>query len=98
VNLGNAMGHPCFVMSAFFTNQTLAQIELYARQDRREADRVPQGPGRLYRREAGRAVQVGALPLLSKDEIRRENTGLKAGAFVWRWFVWCVGRPPVSTN
>jgi adenosylhomocysteinase len=29
VNLGNAMGHPSFVMSASFTNQTLAQIELY---------------------------------------------------------------------
>ncbi|HSZ11120.1 MAG TPA: adenosylhomocysteinase, partial [Rhizomicrobium sp.] len=29
VNLGNAMGHPSFVMSASFTNQTLAQMELY---------------------------------------------------------------------
>src|ERR1700758_5684281 len=29
VNLGNAMGHPSFVMSAAFTNQTLAQIELW---------------------------------------------------------------------
>jgi adenosylhomocysteinase len=30
VNLGNATGHPSFVMSASFTNQTLAQIELYS--------------------------------------------------------------------
>jgi adenosylhomocysteinase len=30
VNLGNAMGHPSFVMSASFTNQTLAQIELWS--------------------------------------------------------------------
>ncbi|MFD1704307.1 adenosylhomocysteinase [Methylopila henanensis] len=30
VNLGNATGHPSFVMSASFTNQTLAQIELWA--------------------------------------------------------------------
>ncbi len=30
MNLGNAMGHPSFVMSASFTNQTLAQIELFA--------------------------------------------------------------------
>jgi adenosylhomocysteinase len=30
VNLGNAMGHPSFVMSSSFTNQTLAQIELWA--------------------------------------------------------------------
>jgi adenosylhomocysteinase len=30
LNLGNATGHPSFVMSASFTNQVLAQIELYA--------------------------------------------------------------------
>jgi len=29
VNLGNATGHPSFVMSASFTNQTLAQLELW---------------------------------------------------------------------
>ncbi|MBE9636000.1 adenosylhomocysteinase [Salipiger mangrovisoli] len=29
LNLGNATGHPSFVMSASFTNQVLAQIELY---------------------------------------------------------------------
>jgi adenosylhomocysteinase len=32
VNLGNATGHPSFVMSASFTNQTLAQIELWTKQ------------------------------------------------------------------
>ncbi len=32
VNLGNATGHPSFVMSASFTNQTLAQIELWTNQ------------------------------------------------------------------
>ena len=31
LNLGNATGHPSFVMSASFTNQTLAQIELYTK-------------------------------------------------------------------
>jgi adenosylhomocysteinase len=31
VNLGNAMGHPSFVMSNSFTNQVLAQIELWTR-------------------------------------------------------------------
>jgi adenosylhomocysteinase len=31
LNLGNATGHPSFVMSASFTNQVLAQIELYQR-------------------------------------------------------------------
>src|SRR5690606_20341076 len=33
VNLGCATGHPSFVMSASFTNQTIAQIELFTRGD-----------------------------------------------------------------
>ena len=33
LNLGNATGHPSFVMSASFTNQVLAQIELFTKQD-----------------------------------------------------------------
>ncbi|MDH4746806.1 adenosylhomocysteinase [Sphingomonas sp. CBMAI 2297] len=33
VNLGNATGHPSFVMSSSFTNQTLAQIELWTKSD-----------------------------------------------------------------
>ena len=33
VNLGNATGHPSFVMSASFSNQVLAQIELWTRGD-----------------------------------------------------------------
>jgi len=33
LNLGNATGHPSFVMSNSFTNQTLAQIELFANND-----------------------------------------------------------------
>ena len=36
LNLGNATGHPSFVMSASFTNQTLAQIELWTRGDQYE--------------------------------------------------------------
>ncbi|MEJ2459500.1 MAG: adenosylhomocysteinase, partial [Novosphingobium sp.] len=31
--LGNATGHPSFVMSASFTNQVLAQIELFTKGD-----------------------------------------------------------------
>ncbi|GAA4893245.1 adenosylhomocysteinase [Streptomonospora salina] len=33
LNLGNATGHPSFVMSNSFTNQTIAQIELFAKTD-----------------------------------------------------------------
>ncbi|MFS0867891.1 adenosylhomocysteinase [Microbacterium sp. 179-B 1A2 NHS] len=38
LNLGNATGHPSFVMSASFTNQVLAQIELHTK-----ADQYPTG-------------------------------------------------------
>jgi adenosylhomocysteinase len=33
LNLGCATGHPSFVMSASFTNQTLAQLELWKEKD-----------------------------------------------------------------
>jgi adenosylhomocysteinase len=38
VNLGCATGHPSFVMSASFTNQTLAQIELWQRNEQYKND------------------------------------------------------------
>ena len=48
VNLGNATGHPSFVMSASFTNQTLAQIELWQNGANYEIERLrpAQAPGR----------------------------------------------------
>ena len=36
VNLGNAMGHPSFVMSASFTNQVMAQLEIWQNPDKYE--------------------------------------------------------------
>jgi len=36
LNLGNATGHPSFVMSSSFSNQTIAQIELFTKNDRYE--------------------------------------------------------------
>jgi adenosylhomocysteinase len=38
VNLGNATGHPSFVMSSSFTNQVLAQIELWTKADQYKND------------------------------------------------------------
>ncbi|WP_081533157.1 adenosylhomocysteinase [Rhodovulum sp. P5] len=38
LNLGNATGHPSFVMSASFTNQVLAQIELFTKGDQYKND------------------------------------------------------------
>ena len=91
LNLGCATGHPSFVMSASFTNQVMAQIELFnhtrpvreegvraaeasgregraaaPRQARREAHAPNAGAGGVHRREAGRAVQAGALPVLDR--------------------------------
>ncbi|GAA2636825.1 adenosylhomocysteinase [Dactylosporangium fulvum] len=43
LNLGNATGHPSFVMSNSFTNQTIAQIELFTKPDayQRQVYRLP---------------------------------------------------------
>jgi len=41
VNLGNATGHPSFVMSASFTNQVLAQIELWTKEYELGVHRLP---------------------------------------------------------
>jgi adenosylhomocysteinase len=38
LNLGNATGHPSFVMSASFTNQVLAQMELWMKGDEYKND------------------------------------------------------------
>ena len=40
MNLGCGTGHPSFVMSSSFANQTIAQIELFAHKDRYEAGKV----------------------------------------------------------
>ena len=41
VNLGNATGHPSFVMSNSFTNQVLAQIELFTKDYKLGVHRLP---------------------------------------------------------
>ncbi len=37
LNLGNATGHPSFVMSNSFSNQVIAQIELYGKNEEYES-------------------------------------------------------------
>ena len=56
VNLGNATGHPSFVMSASFTNQTLAQIELWTKpgQYEKKVYTLPKTPRREGRGAAPR--------------------------------------------
>ena len=48
LNLGNATGHPSFVMSNSFTNQVIAQVELFTKAARLPARRAcpAQAPGR----------------------------------------------------
>jgi adenosylhomocysteinase len=69
VNLGNATGHPSFVMSASFTNQTLAQIELWTNKARYET-RVYTLPKHLDEKVASLHLEkLGAkLTTLSKDQ------------------------------
>ena len=69
VNLGNAMGHPSFVMSASFTNQTLAQIELWNHANRYE-NRVYTLPKSLDEKVAAlHLAKVGAtLTKLSQEQ------------------------------
>lgn len=69
VNLGCATGHPSFVMSASFTNQTLAQIELWKNSDKYE-NKVYVLPKHLDEKVAALHLEkVGAqLSKLSKDQ------------------------------
>ncbi len=61
VNLGNATGHPSFVMSASFTNQTLAQIELWTARPGQYAVDVHVLPKRLDEKVAAlHLAKVGA--------------------------------------
>jgi adenosylhomocysteinase len=70
VNLGCATGHPSFVMSASFTNQTLAQIELWNNADQYEAGKVYVLPKHLDEKVAALHLEkLGAkLTKLSKDQ------------------------------
>ncbi|CAH2600697.1 Adenosylhomocysteinase [Rhodovastum atsumiense] len=61
VNLGNATGHPSFVMSASFTNQVLAQIELWTAPEGRYQRQVYTLPKHLDEKVAAlHLAKVGA--------------------------------------
>jgi len=78
VNLGCAMGHPSFVMSASFTNQTLAQIELWKNPGKYE-NRVYVLPKHLDEKVAMLHLEkLGAkLTVLSEDQADYIGVGLK---------------------
>ena len=58
LNLGNATGHPSFVMSTSFTNQTMAQMELFTQHGKSTAD-------------GGYANQVYVLPKVLDEKVAR---------------------------
>jgi adenosylhomocysteinase len=62
VNLGCGTGHPSFVMSSSFANQTIAQIELFCHQDKYEKGKVYVLPKHLDEKVARLHLQkIGAM-------------------------------------
>jgi len=71
LNLGNATGHPSFVMSNSFTNQTIAQIELFTK-----LDQYPLGVYTLSKQldEKVARLHLGALGV-KLTELTKEQAG-----------------------
>ena len=69
VNLGCATGHPSFVMSSSFANQTIAQIELFTKREQYEAGKVYVLPKHLDEKVARLHLKkVGAMLTELTDE------------------------------
>ena len=81
VNLGCATGHPSFVMSASFTNQVLAQLELWERADDYE-NKVYVLPKHLDEKVAALHLERLGVNLTSLTDDQAEYIGIpKAGPF-----------------
>jgi len=82
VNLGCATGHPSFVMSSSFANQTIAQIELFTKQDQYEAGKVYVLPKHLDEKVARLHLKkVGAMLTELSDEQAAYIGVSKAGPY-----------------
>jgi adenosylhomocysteinase len=82
VNLGCATGHPSFVMSASFANQTIAQIELFTKQDQYETGKVYVLPKHLDEKVARLHLEkVGAMLTVLSDEQAAYIGVSKAGPY-----------------
>jgi adenosylhomocysteinase len=75
VNLGCATGHPSFVMSNSFTNQTLAQIELWLHNDKYE-NKVYMLPKRLDEKVAALHLQHLSVELETLSEEQADYIGV----------------------
>ncbi|HQV02921.1 adenosylhomocysteinase [Novosphingobium sp.] len=81
VNLGCATGHPSFVMSASFTNQTLAQIELFTKNDQYE-NRVYVLPKHLDEKVAALHLEKLGVKLTTLSKKQADYIGVpSAGPF-----------------
>ncbi|MDF1680109.1 adenosylhomocysteinase [Ponticaulis sp.] len=76
VNLGNATGHPSFVMSASFTNQTLAQIELWTKGDQYE-NKVYTLPKTLDEKVAALHLDKLGVELTQLNPVQASYIGVK---------------------
>jgi adenosylhomocysteinase len=82
VNLGCATGHPSFVMSSSFANQTIAQIELFTKKDQYEAGKVYVLPKHLDEKVARLHLKkVGAMLTELSDEQAAYIGVSKAGPY-----------------
>ncbi|WP_098107697.1 adenosylhomocysteinase [Novosphingobium sp. PC22D] len=75
VNLGCATGHPSFVMSSSFTNQTLAQIELFTKSDEYE-NRVYVLPKHLDEKVAALHLEKLGVKLTKMSEKQAKYIGV----------------------
>jgi len=78
VNLGCATGHPSFVMSASFTNQTLAQIELFTRGQAYQSGKVYVLPKRLDEKVASLHLQKLGARLTQLSQAQADYIGVPA--------------------
>ncbi|MFO0986186.1 MAG: adenosylhomocysteinase [Alphaproteobacteria bacterium] len=82
VNLGNATGHPSFVMSASFANQTLAQIELWTNPGKYEKGKVYVLPKHLDEHVARLHLEKLGARLTTMTEAQAKYVSIpKAGPF-----------------
>jgi adenosylhomocysteinase len=77
VNLGCATGHPSFVMSASFTNQVLAQIELFTHPERYEKGKVYVLPKHLDEKVAALHLEKLGVRLTALSEAQAQYLGIR---------------------
>jgi adenosylhomocysteinase len=80
VNLGNATGHPSFVMSASFTNQTLAQIELWTAPEGKYERKVYTLPKSLDEKVAALHLEKVGAELTRLSPKQAEYIGLESNS------------------